>query len=231
MDTFSYTGSQLATQVEEKFGDSGNVQITRTMQLGWINNGIRAIVAQNPFLEKVATTNLLAGQTTYDLATLFAAARIRTITLITVRGQALATVPFPEFQGLISDNQSIGAIPPIGTPTVGTIFGNTLTIWPVPDTTVSNGITLYFKANPADLTAITDPLTIPDRLYNVLFDYVMAQALELDENFTDSQIKLNHYQDGMRREYEKEHQSPDAFYSGITADPYDDDAVYWPGSF
>lgn len=224
LETYSYTGEQLAAQVEQKFGDSGNVQITRVMQLGWINNGQRAIVQQNEFLEKVATTNLLAGQAIYDMATLFASERMQVIIQITVNGKSIDIIPFPEYQALIANSGAAPSAPP----TVGTLFADKLTLWPTPDETLAGAIIIYFRAFPADLTAITDKLTVPDRFYNALVDYVFAQALELDENFQASQVKLGHFQASVQREYEREHATPGDFYSGMIMDPYDDDEHYRP---
>lgn len=230
-ETYSYTGDQLAAQVEQKFGDSGGVQITRAMQLGWINNGIRAITQQNPFKEATAQTNLLAGVSAYDLSAIFPTNRILSIVAVTISGISVDLIPFPEFQGLIADNVSPGQAPSTGKPTVGAIFGGILTLWPQPQLTVASGITVYLHTYPADLAVITDKITVPDRFYNALFDYVFAQALELSNNFPASQVKLQHFQTGVQREFERENSSPTDFYPTITPDPYDNDNVYWPGNF
>ena len=234
-ETFSYTGDQLATQVEQKFGDSGSVQITRAMELGWINNGIRAITQQNPFIEGIAQTNLLMGQNIYDLKALFTTQKMASIVQVVVDSKSIDMIPFPEYQGIIVNDDSYldGTDLNMKTarPRIGAIFADQLNLWPTPNATISNGNSIYYRAYPADLVAITDKLTVPDRFYNALFDYVMAQALELDENFQASQIKLAHFQSGLQREYERENLGPSDFYSGMIMDPYDDDVPYNPGNF
>lgn len=220
MEVYSFTGAQLAQQVEEKFGDAGNVQITRSMQLGWINNGIRAITEQIEMLEKVVSTPLIAGQSVYDLAALFGTQRIITVSLVTVAGTSIELIGFAEFQKLITDGGNLTGVPQTNT-AVGTMFADKLTLWPTPNKTVANGLTIYCEVSPAPLATINDALTIPDRLYNSLFDYVMAQALELDENFEASQVKLAHHQQSLQRNFEKETRSPNAFYPSITPDPDD----------
>jgi len=220
--------------VEQKFGDSGNVQITRAMQLGWINNGIRAIAQQSPFLEGIASQSLLSGINTYDL-TLITGKKMASIIQIVVNGKAVDLISFPQYQAEILNSQdySNGVAQGVATgrPVIGTIFADQLMIWPTPQLTIASGLQVFYNAYPADLVAITDKITVPDRYYNALFDYVMAQALELDENFQASQIKMAHFQGGVQREYNREHSTPSDFYSGMVMDPYDDDLPYNPGSF
>ena len=233
-ETYTYTGDQLGLQVKQKFGDTGSVQITDPMLLGWINNGARQIAQQNPFIEGIAQTGLIAGQNVYDLVALFTTQKMAEIVQIVLNGKSLDLIPFSEFQAVIINDQAfVGGVAqgvPVSRPTVGSIFAQKLNLWPTPGITLANGISIYYKAYPADLAVITGKITVPDRFYNALFDYVMAQALELDENFSASQIKLSHFQDDVRREWDRENFSPTDFYSGMMMDPYDDDAVYNPGA-
>lgn len=220
----SYTGTRVAEEVENKFGDAGNVQITKPMILTWINNGIRSIAADHTLVEGSASANLLAGQNVYDLGVLFASARMKSYEVVTISGRPLKLVTFGEYQGIIASNDLTAHT---GTPTVGNVRGSTLTLWPVPAETVTNGITIYYSAYPPDLEALEGKLPLPDRLYNALVDYVYAQALELDENFEGAQIKLAHHEAGVRREFERDRISPTDFYPTITPDPYDEDAGYF----
>lgn len=234
-EIYTYTGTLLSQQVKEKFGDTGNIQITDVMVLNWINNGQRAIMQQSGYKEALFTNNLIAGQLVYDLSTAAAASRIKQIMHIIVNGQEVNIVPFAEYQAIVNDRvQYTLGVPQavaVGRPTVGTIFADQLYLYPTPDITLTAGIKIFARVYPSDLTVITAILSVPDRFYNALFDYVMAQALELDENFQASQIKLAHFQTGVQRESEREHLRIGEFYGGITADPYDEDAPYWPGNF
>jgi hypothetical protein len=64
-------------------------------------------------------------------------------------------------------------------------------------------------------------LTIPDRYLNELVNYVMAQALELDENFSAADYKRSQFREGLDRQYLKENVSQIAFYPQILPDPED----------
>jgi len=113
--------------------------------------------------------NLVAGTAAYDLSTAFPTERIHSYHSVLVDGIPIKMVEFSEYQALINANTLTATT---GTPRYGTDFGGTLTLWPVPDTTVASGIRIYFSAYPADLTIISGTLTVPDRFYNALEDYV-----------------------------------------------------------
>lgn len=222
-ELYTYTGSRLAQDVKDKFGDTGAVQITDAMILRWINNGIRAIVAQAPFLRETAQANILAGQSVYSLAGPFGSPRIAQFDSLAVNGIPLKSVPFPEWQRLVTGGSAPSAE---GVPEFYTYYGDSVTIWPAPVETVADGLTLYYAAYPDDLAAITDHLTVPDRMYNALLDYVHAQALELNENFEGAQLKLGQHEVHLQRQFEMENRSPRNFYSGITYDPDDLERPY-----
>lgn len=218
-EIYSLTGMRLAQDVEDKFGDTGAVQIDRTMILRWINNGVRSIVAQNPFLKATAQTNLLAGQNVYTLGDNFTTARVMQYDSITVSGKPLTLLPWAEFQKIINGTSSQEAT---GTPTVASDFGGTLTLWPVPNATITNGLTLYFSAYPAEMTDITATLPLPDRFYNALLDYVHAQGLELDDDHEAAQAKYAQHEAHLQRQFGREDRLGTAFYPTMVMDPDDD---------
>ena len=223
-EIFTYAGTRIATDVEDKFGDAGNVQITREMILRWINDGIRHIVQSNPFLKLTAQTNLVAGQNVYTLSSAFPSSRIESIHSITIEGRPLEIIPFAEYQGHVG---AASAEETEGTTKWATIYGDTVTVWPVPTTSVINGVNIYFSAYPAEVTDITATLPIPDRLFNALNDWVFAQALELDKNFDAAAAKRAHAEDAIRRQGEQEHKSPTDFYPAMIIDPDDNDNRYY----
>lgn len=224
MELYTYTGSRISTDVKDKFGDAGNVQITDAMVLRWINNGIRQIVASAPFLKLSASFNQLANTASYAISTVLPAARIMAIHSVVANGKPLKIVPFSEYEGLVLGSDIDATT---GAAEYATYYGDTLTLWPVPTTTVAAGIVIYYDGYPADLALISDDLTVPDRFYNALQDYVFAQALELDENFEAAQIKLGHHEVNLQRQFELENRGPVDFYPTVTMDPYDDDARYF----
>lgn len=215
-EIYTRTGRQVASAVKDKFGDIGAVQIDDTMILRWINQGIDSIVSTNPFLKRQAQTALLAGQGVYSLATAFPGLRIMQYDMVLCDGRKLEHIPFAKFQEVVGDTDGHSGVTE-GRPAYFTEYGGSLTLWPTPSETVANGLTLYFAAYPDEVTTLdTEPLTVPDRFFGSLVDYVHAQALELDEDYEASQIKLQHHELGMQRQLERENISPTDFYPTVT---------------
>lgn len=210
------TGLRLATEVKNKFGDTGAVQITNDMILSWINNGVRAIVAQAPYLRSTAVSSLIAGQSVYALGTAFPAARIMQYDAVVANGRKLKFMPFAEYQTLMDERLDTP-----GQPTIATEYGGTLTLWPTPEATVSGGLVLYFSAYPEEMTELEALLPVPDRFYNALLDFVHAQALELDDEFEAAQSKLSQHEVHLQRQFERENRSPTDWYPAISMDPDD----------
>lgn len=227
-ETFTYKGQRIADEVFDRFGDVGAVQINTSMMLRWINDGVRAVVAQNPFLKSTATTHLVAGQSVYSFATAFPSAKVVQFDTIVVLGTPIEFLPFADFRRRITAPDGVPS--PGGRPTIGTVYGDALTLWPTPSTSEPNGITIYFSAYPDDITDLNSLLPVPDRFYNALRDYVFAQALELDNNFEAAAAKMHQHQQGLEREYLREERSPAEFYP-VSRDPdidwYDADSGGW----
>lgn len=220
IETFSYTGARVAAEVRAKFGDLDSVRITDDDLLVWVNNGQRAVSQGMTFIEKVSTTNLLAGKAVYDLAALFGTQRMQAISSIVANGGVLDVLQWGQFQ-----ERHLASTDTTEIPTACALYGSNLTVWPIPSKTVANGLVLYYTAFPADIVALADTLTVPDRLYTPLVDFVHAQALELDDNFEASQLKLAQHQQGVMREFEKERVSPSDYYPFVTTD--DSDNIYF----
>lgn len=227
IELYSYTGQQLADQVTQKFGDIGMVQVSTAMLLTWVNNGQREIASSTPFVEDSAATAIVAGQAPYDLATLFASKRIQSINSITVNGVPIEIVPFSRYQKFVPNGPPGSANAPVnGVPTMGTIWGSVLSLYPIPTATIANNIVVYFHSFPADIAMLGNPLTVPDRFFNALVEYVYAQALMMDENFAAAEQMLTHHGSSLARQATGGASTPTEFYTGVTLDPYDNDAVY-----
>lgn len=212
LDTYSYRGTDIAEQVKNKFGDLGGVQVTDEMILSWINNGQRDIAATSNFLQRLASTDVIANQAMYALDALFANQRMLGYEQITLDGEPVKMLQFGDFQKRLRGDTSIED-------TIGAIWENALYLWPVPTSDLADGLTIYYHAYPADLGSITDALTVPDRFFNILIDYVHSEALEVEESFEAAAAVKQRAAIGLRGELERDTISPTAFYPTITVDP------------
>lgn len=215
-ETFSYTGTKLATEVKNQFGDTGSVQINDALILNWINNGLREVTKSNPWLEKVFTTGLIADQAIYDLNVLMSTARVQNFSAVVVQDRKIDVIPWAEYQSKIASQ-----VLPEGadrTPQLASEYGGMLTLWPSPGQTVVDGIVIYYTAWPADLATLGDTLTVPDRFYNALSAYVFAKALELDENFEASQVVMEQHDKALAAEFQRDKMDPTDYYPSIVYD-------------
>lgn len=208
IETYTKTGQAVATDVQNKFGDVGQVQITDAMLLSWINSGQKEIAATGLTIEGNAVTNLLAGVSTYDLSAV--AAAIRSVSQITVNGQFVEMLQWPEFSQFVGSNTDQSDYS-----TIASIYAGKLVLWPAPKSSLVQGLNIFYTAFPADLGSLAAALTIPDRYFQALCDWVLAQALELDENFDAGQVKLGHYENRITKQLARTHESPSDYYFDV----------------
>lgn len=211
-EVYTTTADVIASDVRAKFGDEAGVQLDDSALLRWINNGARRIASGAPWIQKVTSTPLLAGVDAYDLSAI--QADLVSIATLTVQGRSVPIIGWQDFL-----NRTAGVNDPndltLPDGPFATLYGNSLTLRPVPTDTVADGITLYYTALPAPISTLTDLLPVPDRLVNALNDYVLQQALELDERFEEAEVKRTHAESAIR-EALTDDQSPTGYYSGIT---------------
>lgn len=212
IETYTKKGQDVATDVQNKFGDTGQVQITNAMLLGWINTAMVEVASTGLTLEGSATTNLLAGVTTYDLAAL--APLIRDIVQVSVNGQFIEILKWPDFSQFVGSNTNSGQA------SIGSIYAGKLVLWPAPPASVVAGINIFYSAYPTPIAALTDTLTVPDRYFQALCDRVFAQALELDENFDAAQVKMGHFENQVTKQLARTHEAPTDYYH--TVEPKDE---------
>lgn len=225
LELYTITGTELASDIKDRVGDTGAVQITDTMILRWINQGARSISSRNPFLEMLASGNTLAGVASYALGTTFNNPRIISVEMVLFKGKPLDIINPAEWRRLIDgrelDEQQ-------GDPGCAMFFGDTMTLWPVPQASEPAALGLSYLAMPASMTDISATLPLPDRLYNALADYVFAQALQQLEKFDESRLVLANHETHLQHQFEASRKSPSDYYPTFTLDPDSSDRPYVP---
>lgn len=220
-ELYTYLGIDVAREVEVRVGDEANAQYNRDMILAWINAAIRRISDQVPLVEVTAVTNLIAGTAGYNFGAAFPGNRIASILALFVDGRDVEIIGFADLKERVARANGDERA---GQPVVAAEFGGILTLWPTPDTTLPNGLTVYATAYPTDLVTISDKLTVPDRFFNAVVDYCYQQALLVDENFEAAQIAGASHDENLRRQRARD-TSPSDFYPAIQGDP-DEDRLY-----
>jgi len=168
----------VVRQVQRIFGDTYEVQIQVSDIKDWANEAMTIIVRQ-------AETNQNTQKFDYGP---------------TSTGVALPTQFIGEkrvtFNGIPLDKTTIGELdnlgsPPetnSGTPTHFYIWGNTLYLWPLPPTLVTQGLQLWYIEAPARLDDLNIPLPIPLVFHPDVVRMCLVRARELNEDYEQARV-------------------------------------------
>lgn len=184
--------SDVAVFVKRAFGDESAVQVTDDDIYRWINSAQQEILNKNKILKALATTDLIAGTNEYT----FPGQNIQEIQAVHVKGRKIDFVSFQNAeQYILSDN--VTDQPSSSDPTIWYEWGGTFYLYPIPDTTVVNGIKIYYVKGPTIVSAQVDLLSVPDEYFNRIIEYCLGQAYEMDEDTQNSQYKLSQFSQGL----------------------------------
>jgi hypothetical protein len=217
-ETFTRTTLDVADRVKVSFGDTSGSQITDAMLVRWINDGQQEIVNNNAILKDTKFSNVVSGQADYS----FPLDKVQYIEALYVDGRPVRNVSPQEFREFIL-KEDPNLLAKADIPLLWQERAGIITFYPVPQKDFTNGLKMEFVKQPTPVTAISGSaiLSIPDRYLNELVSYVMAQALELDENFNAAELKRGHFREGLDRQYLRENTSQISKYPQVMADPDD----------
>lgn len=217
-ESFTYTSFDVYERVRTLFGDTSGAQITDQMVVRWINDGQQEIVNNNPILKDTKYSNIVKGQSEYT----FPDDKVQYIEAIYVDNRpvrAMTPQAFREF--ILADDPRRTAVSDI--PDVWYERNGLITFYPTPQKDYENGLKLEYVKQPNNVTFISTSqnLSVPDRYINELVNYVMTQALELDENYTAADYKRNQFREGLDRQNLRENIVQIASYPQVLPDPDD----------
>ena len=170
-----------------------------------INNAIREILQdghQFPFLKSTKSQTLTAGTGTYDFPTDMASVDwdtfyINKLTSSSNASRALPVITFEQYiQSYRTLEDSSGTsgrnAPSIVYQTAEEKFGVT----PIPDAAYI--IDYVYYTFPADLSAYTDTMIIPDRFKYILIDGAMVYMMRFRSNEQSAQIHQQKFEEGIK---------------------------------
>lgn len=193
-ETYTRTGNEVALDVKRIFGDEALVELKGSDLLRWINAAQREIASSNQSLKGTATADLVKGQNIYPLPS---DSPVYQIQGIHVEGKPLKPVTFQAAQEYInSDDPELQAE---GEPKIWYEWDGDIYIYPSPEKNTPAGMALFYISYPAQLTNLIEFLQVPDRFYNQVVDYVLAQAYRLDENWQATSYQDQRFRDSMNR--------------------------------
>jgi hypothetical protein len=217
-ETFTRTTQDVADRVKVSFGDTSGSQITDTMIVRWINDGQQEIVNNNAILKDTKYANIVAEQSDYT----FPNDRVQYIEALYVDGRPIKNATPQEFRDFIL-KEDPELIARADIPLVWQERAGIITFYPTPQKSFANGLKMEYVKQPVSISSINSStlLSIPDRYLNELVSYVMAQALEMDENYNAAQLKRGEFREGLDRQYLRENTSQISKYPQVLADPDD----------
>ena len=187
LNTTTKLVSDVVTDVRRTFGDEASIQITDADIIRWVNSAQREILIQNKILRAVGTTDVTAGQSEYNLASL----NVVSIQSIHLSGRKLEYRSFNEAEEYVQRQDPLKKVS--SDPTMWFEWGGTINLYPIPDTTVVAGLTVYYIKDPIMLALVTDALSVPDSYYETVLQFVMAKAYELDEDTQNATTKYGQF--------------------------------------
>lgn len=207
------TVSDVATVVKRIFGDESGVQLVDADIIRWVNEAQVEINSKNKVLKKRASLPAVVGQNAYILPSNY---RIRQIEGVHFNGSPLKPYTFSQAE------QDILAIDPQleqeGIPDSWYEWAGEITLWPKPNST--DLITVYFTEEPVQLTQVSDTLSLPDKYFNAIRDYVLAQAYEMDESMDVALRKQEQFGNSVLEMSEEERTSQNMTFQTITLVDY-----------
>lgn len=213
----SKTVSDVTEAVKRLFGDESGVQITDSDIIRWVDDAQREIIMNNPEVGAgVVQVNVTAGQATYPILTNVPDMMI--IHSLHYDGQIIPNMSFVRAQEEIIRN---GVQSP-GTPVFWYEYAGVITLYPVPNVTKALGLTFYYSKAPDEITSVGQNLFVADSYFKSVIDFCMAQAQELDENYSASQAKMQQFETSMQKQANRT-RSEDNVYPTITLLPEDND--------
>lgn len=210
LGTITKTAGDIATYVKRQFGDESGVQITDADIFRWINSGQLEACTSNKILKGKAITDLVAGQADYTLPT----PAILYIESLHVNGSRLPHKSLPQTERDVTEVSS-----PIETAAIPSFWyewGNTVTLWPTPNTTYTDGLTIYYSKLPTDVSASGDLLSLPDQYFEALISWVLSKAYELDEDYQAAQNQRAYFDRFLDRDGEEVKTAQQMTYPVIT---------------
>lgn len=214
LERYTRTVQEIITATNRQFGDEAEIQVSSADIIRWINQAQNEIAISNTTInEGMASANIVQDQDKYALLSDPAFADVARVHTVLYEGRPVKNISFQEALVFIGSSTSKGS----GDPQFYYIKNGTLVFFPIPDHNVTGGLTLHFTKTPKQVVTAGDKLTVPDTFYNAVLQYVIAQAMELDENYQAAQVKLQQFEKSVNIQ-QNETIEQEGYYPSITQD-------------
>jgi hypothetical protein len=207
----------VKVRVYRTFGDEANVQIADPDIVRWVNDAQRDIVRQNEtVLQTTGYASAVTNQQVYTLPS----------DLMVLRGLHYKRSGDVTFYRMRDMNQQEfdeyidgwdGTLYQSGWPQVYFVYSNTITLFPIPNETVTSNIKIYYSRMPKDVAIDTDVVDLPLQYHNAVVSYVLKQAFMVDEDWAAAQQVAQNMEADIKILRENENWGARESYPRITA--------------
>jgi hypothetical protein len=218
VERYSKTVNDVITAVKRQFGDESGQQITDADISAWVSDAQREIVINNPEVNQdMVQFNITAGTAQYPV--LANVPDMLVIHSLHYNGEFLRNLSFQQAQEYIireSDTTEDTR------PAFWYEWAGVINFWPKPNTSITNGVTIFYSKAPDEITSTGVVLSVPDSYFKSVVDFCMTQAYEMDDNAQMAQAKATQFETSMQKQANRQ-RSQDNFYPTVTCLPEDTD--------
>lgn len=207
--------SDIMRRAKRVFGDESGVQLQDSDIIDWINDAQRSIAAGTELLQVTAHTDMIQGQSIYEKPATFLNLRSLRIYGYELKGIAMKQADqwFPGYDDPLQQT--------IGKPEYYWSWSDFFSIYPIPQETIAQGITIYYTRTPVLVSLLTDVPELPEMYHDRILDYVLRNAYEMDENYPAANLRQTLFNTGMQNLAENENKVNDDSYEVISVRPED----------
>lgn len=177
VEVITKSSADVIIDIKRTFGDESDTQIDDSDIIRWINRAQMEITMRNPEIgAAVLVTDLLEAVADYPLQA--TVPTLLTVQSIHTQGRPIKHMSFQDAETHIMNGNSA----PVGNPSFWFERAGVVTIYPVPQETISGGLKFYFNKRPDEVVTNAQPLSVSDHYYNAVVAFCLEQAYLLDEN-------------------------------------------------
>lgn len=222
----------VVTRIKRTFGDEAGVQVTDEDIIRWINDAQEKIVLENEgLMETTASAATVQGQMEYNVPNDMSVLRS-----LKYRGYRLKPMSFAEFNEYIDGYSAPDNVSPYGPgiPEVFMVWNGKITLFPKPNESLNDGLTIYYIRHPESVGNLADALTVPLQYHNAVVKYCLKEAYELDEDYQKAQTVKEDFDNDVMKLNDRNKWISQEYYPRITTLPEDENYGnygYWGGYF
>lgn len=182
----------ILTRVQRQFGDEAGIQVIQDDVIRWVNDCQREISMQHENLHQTtAAANTILGVNTVDLPA-------DCLSVQEVKYKGTGDSVFFNLRYITPDEVSrfffdTGTGAPVAY-TRGQNSTDQIILFPTPDVSLAGSIQFVYSRYTEDVSTINDTLDLPEYYHQLVLEFCLMKAYEMDENWEAADRKSQYVQ-------------------------------------